>query len=222
MISCCGADALLASTAESGRVADLVYADPPWTYTQQGGPDWSCRGAAQDQYAGLTVDEIAEHLSAAHAIASDDCYLIVWCTWPKLAEWMSASAPMPWTYITGGAWGKTSGLGVGFHFRGDSEPLLLYRKGRPRPLTARSNLWLSARTQHSEKPRAALEPLISSLCPPGGLVLDPYAGQSASCAIVCRRLGREYMGSEIDPARHAAAMLRLSQLELFQGSAVLG
>jgi hypothetical protein len=105
---------------------------------------------------------------------------------------------------------------MGFHFRGDSEPLLLYRKGAPKPLDgARSNLWLAARGEHSEKPRLALDALVKMGCPPGGLVLDLYAGATASLAVVCRRLGRGYVGAEIDPERHREAMLRLAQGDLF-------
>jgi hypothetical protein len=42
-----------------------------------------------------------------------------------------------------------------------------------------------------------------------------YAGATASLAVVCRRLGRGYVGAEIDPERHREAMLRLAQGDLF-------
>jgi hypothetical protein len=135
----------------------------------------------------------------------------MWATWPLLGEWMAESC-FGWAYVSGAVWGKTGGApGMGYHFRGDSEPLLLYRKGRPRPLEgSKTNLWLHPRIGHSEKPPNALEALVRMSCPVGGLVLDPYAGESASLAKVCARIGRRYVGAEIDPERHARALRRLN------------
>lgn len=199
--------------------AAFVHADPPWPYehgNNQGGVD--------EQYEGLPEPEIAAHLASLYRVAAPDCYLAVWCTFPKLAEWMAVT-PGKWQYVTGAAWGKTNGLGVGYHFRGDAELLLLlYRKGSPRPLEgSQSNLWvtgdagglvLARRTGHSEKPQIGLRALVNMAAPVGGLVVDCYAGESASLARACRALGRRYVGAEIDPARHARALVRLSQQEM--------
>lgn len=208
LLNCAAADLL---AAEKGPAA-LVHADPPWSYSQ--GSGW--QGCAQDQYSGLPMEAIARDLDAAWALAADNCYLMMWATFPLLAEWMAAAKAMRWEYLTGGCWGKTGGLGVGFHFRGDSELLLVYRKGNPRPAaSAASNLWLAPRGTHSEKPQGALEVLIRMGTAQGDLVLDLYAGESASMARACRRLGRRYVGAEMDPVRHATAMGRLGQGELF-------
>jgi site-specific DNA-methyltransferase (adenine-specific) len=47
----------------------------------------------------------------------------------------------------------------------------------------------------TEKPRGILEPLISYGCPPGGMVLDPFAG-SCSTLFAARALGRRAVGIE--------------------------
>jgi hypothetical protein len=119
-----------------------------------------------------------------------------------------------WNYVSGGAWGKTNGLGIGHHFRGDAELALLYKKGSPKPIEVLSNLWLSPRIGHSEKPQTALRSIIRLTTPPDGLVFDMYAGASASMAMACRSFGRDYIGVEIDEKRHAEALLRLSQQEM--------
>jgi N6-adenosine-specific RNA methylase IME4 len=157
-----------------------------------------------------------------------DAYLGVWCTFPKLWEWMQHTPTLHkagWQYVSGGAWGKTSGgQGVGFHFRGDAEFLLLYKRGKPKPhegshsnfwLTedVSGTLWLADRQGHSEKPQNALRTLVNMVAP-GSLMVDLYAGQSASLARACRALGRRYVGAELDPARHARALVRLSQQEM--------
>lgn len=126
-----------------------------------------------------------------------------------------------WRPVTGGAWGKTNGLGVGFHTRGDAEPWLLYVKGSVRPQGHLSNLCLSPRVGHSEKAQGPLRDIVRNYSRPGDLVLDLYAGSSASLARACRATGRRYAGAEIDEARHAEALQRLrldEQADMFEGA----
>ena len=48
-------------------------------------------------------------------------------------------------------------------------------------------------------PEKLIETPIQAGCPKGGIVLDPFCG-SGTTAIVCERLGRSFMGIEINPA----------------------
>lgn len=61
----------------------------------------------------------------------------------------------------------------------------------------------------TEKPAGVLDPLISYGCPPGGLVLDPFAG-SASTLETARMLDRRAIGIEAHEPYAEAAALRLS------------
>ncbi len=150
-------------------------------------------------------------LASTFAACTDDAYLAVWCTWPKLAEWFAVHGSMPWRYVTGGAWAKSNGFGIGYHHAGDSELWLLYVKGSPRPADGRqTNAVHAPRIGHSEKPQRALDVLVRTVAPASGAVLDVFAGESASLARCCRRLGRRYVGAEIDPERHARALRRLA------------
>lgn len=209
-LRCCSAEELIASL-EPGSV-DGVIADPPWKY---GSPRRAMTlsglgGCASAHYSEIQDVDIAQHLSACAALCSLDAYLVVFCTWPKWKEWSAHDSGMPWRYVTGGAWCKSNGFGVGFHHAGDSEFWLVYVKGSPRPADGRqSNAVVAPRLPHSEKPQAALERLVKTVAPKGGTILDPYAGASASLARACRRLGRNYIGAEIDPERHRQAMMRL-------------
>jgi site-specific DNA-methyltransferase (adenine-specific) len=62
----------------------------------------------------------------------------------------------------------------------------------------------------TEKPVGLLEIIIRASCPPGGLVGDFFAG-SAAVAEACSHAGRDYFGSEINEAYHAAATNRLKE-----------
>jgi site-specific DNA-methyltransferase (adenine-specific) len=68
----------------------------------------------------------------------------------------------------------------------------------------------------TEKPIGILDPLIRYACPPGGLVVDPFAG-SASTLAAARLSGRRAIGVEADERYAEKAALRLSQapIDLF-------
>lgn len=208
-LRCCSAEALIASLAP-GSVAG-VHADPPWAYANGERCGGSGTSGAQDQYSVLDVGGIAATLDSTFPLCGPRAYLAVWCTWPKLAEWFAVHDAMRWRYVTGGCWTKSDGFGMGYHHAGDSEFWLLYVKGSPRPAEGRqTNAVHAPRLGHSEKPQPALDVLVRTLAPKGGLILDPFAGESASLARCCARLGRRYVGAELDPERHERALRRLA------------
>ena len=189
--------------------ADLVIADPPWTYTQVQGD-----AAPGDRYACLSVEDIALHL---YALYPRTPLLALWLTWPLLGEWSAAWFPRP---TTGGAWtksgeGDAGHYGPGYWWAGCSEPVLLYSAGgahcdRSEPLR---NGWVEPPRQHSRKPSAWMAQWIRRWVPEGGLVLDPYAGLgSVAEAVVLAGGGRRYLGTEIDPERHSQALALVAQV----------
>jgi DNA modification methylase len=58
-------------------------------------------------------------------------------------------------------------------------------------------------------PEALIEPCVKAGCPPGGVVLDPFVG-SGTTAVVCRRLGRHFLGFELIPEYVELARRRLA------------
>ena len=213
-LRCCDAAELVADP-ELLQSAHLVHADPPWQYCA------GRTGRAEEHYTTIPMDDIVQHVSDAYAIAADDAYLVLWCTFPFLIAWLEV-APKQWEYVTGGTWGKTGQPGTGYHWRGDAELVLVYRKGRPwlDPSVCLRNHYLSHRgtavggtlLKHSEKPVPWLTDMVRKWCPPGGRVVELYAGLgSMARAVLQTGEQRSYVGAEIDPNRHADAMALIAQ-----------
>lgn len=223
---------------EAIEVADgvgLVHSDCPWAYgtavaRDSGGDDLAVLPYKTD----ANLAGFASVVDASFDCAVADCYLLHWVTFPQLRPWFIAEHTfgMRWEYVTGGAWVKYSatraGLqlgapGIGFHWRGDSEILLIYRKGRPKPLRTVRNAYaievdldeaglayLEQRGRNSEKPVAWLEQLVEAFSAPGCEALDLYAGL-APLARACLSTDRRYVGAELLADRHDSALSLLAQ-----------
>jgi len=190
--------------------ACLVIADPPWSYTQ--GP-----GAVDPslQYSTLSDQDIAEIMQRAGGAVACDARLAMWCTWPKLGEWWAAwdrTRSPRWQYVTGGAWNKTDLGGVGYHWLGRSEPVLIYKRGAPCATKwgGLTNSHISRALGHSEKPAEWIVGWLERWTEPGDLVVDLFAGL-APVAVACLRTGRRYLGAELNGERHRAGSVRIAR-----------
>ena len=61
----------------------------------------------------------------------------------------------------------------------------------------------------TQKPVAALAPLIESFCSQGGVVLDPFCG-SGSSLVAASQQAKDFIGIELDPSHHRTASQRLA------------
>ncbi len=215
----CGIDDLF----EEVTGARMVFCDPPWTYSNSGDKTRS----AASHYPCLTMADIVRHVRSSYECAAEDAYLVIWATFPLLSEWMAAATEksIRWRYVTGGAWAKTGAPGSGFHWRGNAEPILIYRKGKPKPCTTKLLRSTHVSEQHrgkgqrrgcealahSEKPIGYQANMIEVWSNPGDLILDVYAGLcSVGRAVKRAGGGRRYVGAEIDPDRYRQAVDRLA------------
>jgi site-specific DNA-methyltransferase (adenine-specific) len=62
----------------------------------------------------------------------------------------------------------------------------------------------------TQKPLTLMRALLEDFSDRGELVLDPFAG-AGSTAVACKELGRRFLGWEMDPGYHAAAMRRIER-----------
>ena len=186
--------------------ARLVVADPPWQYDRSSGS-----GCAANHYDCPSMGDIVTALDMAYACCAEDAYLVTFATWPMLADFVLRMQQGRWAYVSGGSWHKTGGMGVGYHWRGNSEPVLLWRKGTPKPQATIGNAWAAPRLRHSEKPVSLLVDILTAFSSPGDLVLSVYSGMCPE-ARAAKMTGRRLIGAEVDPARHEMALGLLAQV----------
>jgi hypothetical protein len=225
-LRCCNVEDLLNEV----RGARLVIADPPGQYANNPG------GANPEEngiYHGLPDSDIVSHLDRSYDCAAQNSRLAVWYTWPKEAEWADASlvyggyksasqwAGPRWGSVkSGGAWLKTGMVSVGYHWRGQTEPVALFTKGA----TGRCNEvvlngYSSVPDEHSFKPVEWMRGWIRAWTEPGDLIFDPYAGLGSVAISVAMenqanpdKLPRRYIGAEIDPERHRKALVKINEV----------
>lgn len=89
-------------------------------------------------------------------------------------------------------------------------------------MTCPSNFWddisvpfwsMPENTDHpAQKPEKLMAKLILASCPPGGVVFDPFAGSGSAC-VTAKKLGRHYVGVEIDREYCLVAAKRLKMAD---------
>jgi site-specific DNA-methyltransferase (adenine-specific) len=99
--------------------------------------------------------------------------------------------------------------------RGDYKPRSWSDDGTrsPRSVIRMRSMHQLGTIHPTEKPTGILEPLIAYACPPGGLVIDPFAG-SGSTLDAARQTGRRAIGIEGDESYAERAALRFAQAVL--------
>lgn len=99
------------------------------------------------------------------------------------------------------------------YLRNQHEVAYLLAKGRPAAPSApvpdtMAFTYTGNRLHPTQKPIEILTPLIDSLCPPRGIVLDPFCG-SGSTLVAAENTGRGYLGIELDSGHFETARRRL-------------
>jgi site-specific DNA-methyltransferase (adenine-specific) len=110
-------------------------------------------------------------------------------------------------------WDKRT-IGMGYHYRSRYEFILFFEKGKRRLNDLGIADIISEPRIHrgypAEKPSAVSEVLIAQSSREGDVVVDPFMG-SASVGIAALKLGRRFMGTDLNPEATRVAGERLAQ-----------
>lgn len=139
----------------------VIYADPPWWYSQRCNPGTAFKLGARGHYDVMKTKDIMA-LPIAD-LAADNCAIFMWATFPNLPEQLEVLKAWGFRYRTVGfTWVKTNPkkgdpfFGVGYYTKSNAEVCLLAIKGRMKPVSnSVSSVIISPRGRHSEKPAEA-------------------------------------------------------------------
>lgn len=122
-----------------------VVIDPPWQYDNRG-----TRGAANDHYPTMTLDELAE----LEVPAADAAHLYLWTTNAFLRDAFDLMETWSFDYKATLVWVKPQ-IGMGNYFRISHELVLFGVRGGLKTLRRDVRSWFEAdRGKHSAKPDA--------------------------------------------------------------------
>lgn len=124
----------------------VIYADPPWKRNQLGS-----RGAI-NHYKLMDLDAIKGMAPAIQALSATDAVLLLWVTNSGLQDGLDVVKAWGFRYVGNAVWDKYL-MGLGEHFRGSHELLLVGVKGRAKArFHGQKSVLQFPRTAHSAKP----------------------------------------------------------------------
>jgi len=144
--------------------------------------------------------------------------MIVFCDWRMVPNLAPAIESAGWRYQNMIVWDKGAmGLGAGFraqheialHFTAGSPTY--HNKGTGNVIKAR-RVTAAEREHQTQKPLDIMRQLIDVVCPPGGIVCDPFMG-SGSTGVAAMQIDRGFIGIERDPAHIETAARRIAEAQ---------
>lgn len=144
-------------------------------------------------------------------------WAVAFCALEQLGDYERAAGD---AWIRAGVWGKPDGAP---QFTGDRPAqsaegvAIMHRPGRKKWNGGGSRgLWLESVVQDraefdhpTPKPLELMLRLVELFTEPGEVVCDPFCG-SGTTGVACLRLGRRFIGCEVDERHHAVAAARIS------------
>lgn len=232
-VACCDGFAL-AALAPPGTF-DHVIGDPPYDEQTHAGARSAGLDASESpiDFAPLPPTETF----APSLLTCSRRWVLLFCTGAMLGDYKRAvggSRDAGGGYIRDGYWHRTNGVP---QRTGDRPAVaceaiaILHRPGGKMRWNrgGEQAMWkgpkcADERRMHpTKKPLWLMEALVRDFTDPGDLVFDPTMGEGTT-GEACLKLGRRFVGCEIDPKYHAAAVARLTraaaspkQIDMFAG-----
>ena len=187
---------------------DFILTDPPYLVNYR---DRDGRTIQND----ANADWLKPAMREAYRVLKQDRVAIMFYGWTKVDAFFDAWKAAGFQPVGHLVFRKTYSSKARF-LSYQHEQAYLLAKGRPplpkQPLADVMDMPYSGNKLHpTQKPVAALAPLIRSFSLPGELVLDPFAGSGSSCAAALLT-GRKYSGIELDSEYFQQASERIARV----------
>lgn len=189
------------------RCAQFVLTDPPYlvNYRSRDG-----RSIPNDVHSDWLVPAFAE----LFRVLDNDAFCVSFYGWAKADVFLMAFRRAGFRVVGHLMFAKGYASSVRY-VRYQHEGAYLMMKGQPkapqRPISDVVEFKYTGNRLHpTQKPVSALCPLIESFSQPQGLVLDPFCG-SGSTLVAANKMGRHYLGIEMDETYYQLAHRRLDR-----------
>lgn len=188
--------------------ADFILTDPPYLVNYRDRDGRTIPNDAKD-------DWLRPAMREAYRVLKQNRVAVMFYGWTKVDmffnAWKDAGFQPVGHIVFRKDYGSNSRF-LSYHH----EQAYLLAKGNPplpkHPLADIIDMPYSGNKLHpTQKPVAALAPLVRSFTLPGELVLDPFAGSGSSCAAALLT-GRKYLGMELDSTYFDQAVSRMNRI----------
>jgi site-specific DNA-methyltransferase (adenine-specific) len=188
---------------------DFILTDPPYLVNYR---DRDGRSIQND----ANPDWLKPAMREAYRVLKQDRVAVMFYGWTKVDMFFDAWKDAGFQPVGHIVFRKTYSSKARF-LSYQHEQAYLLAKGRPplpkQPLADVMDMPYSGNKLHpTQKPVAALVPLVRSFSLPGELVFDPFAGSGSSCAAALLT-GRKYLGIEMDNAYFEQAASRMNRVK---------
>lgn len=192
-------------TFDRGSV-DFILTDPPYVTRFR---DRQGRTVANDDNGRW----LRPAFNQMHRVLKDGGFCVSFYGWNKVDLFMEAWKAAGFRVVGHIVFRKRYGSSARF-LRYEHEQAYLLAKGNPvrpeHPIPDVLDFPYTGNKLHpTQKPVQALRPLIEAFTKPGDLVLDPFCGSGSTLA-AAQKLGRNWIGIELDSEHHGTASKRLA------------
>jgi DNA modification methylase len=187
---------------------DFILTDPPYLVNYCDRSGRSILNDADDNW-------LKPAMAEAYRLLKQDRVAIMFYGWTKVDAFFDAWKNAGFRPVGHLVFRKTYSSKSRF-LRYQHEQAYLLSKGRPplpnQPLADVIDMPYSGNKLHpTQKPVSMLAKLIRAFSLPGEIVLDAFAGSGSSCAAALLT-SRRYIGIELDPEYHLAAVQRMARI----------
>lgn len=197
---------------------NAVITDPPYGTEALGGgygrrQNWDIGDRNGRVIAGDTDLSVVETVWPLLGGCVSSGWVLAFFSPGKTPEFIAATRGLPWFGSL--VWYKRT-PGLGYHIRYNHESVGVFRIGEPpRPDDAIISVlhgWVAPVEHPHLKPVEVLSEMVEWATLPSQTVLDPFMG-SGTTGVACARLGRKFVGCEIDPGYFDIACRRIEEAQ---------
>ena len=210
---------LRARPAES---VDLLITDPPYESLEKHRAIGTTtrlkhsKSSSNDWFAIFPNERFGELFAEAFRVLRRNTHFYLLCDAETMFIAKPAAEAAGFRFWKPLVWDKRS-IGMGYHYRARYEFILFFEKGKRRLNDLGVADVISVPRIRggypAEKPPEVAEVLIAQSSHPGELVIDPFMG-SASVGVAALRLGRRFLGNDLNPEAVQVAAQRLSEIRV--------